>query len=95
MPGSGPSCLLSVVGLSLSSSAFLLSLLLTSAFGVASSFAPGFASYCVLRLLTGIAIGGNLPLAVSIVSEMLPPSARERSVVGLQLFNEARRPPRA
>ena len=68
--------------------AFLLSLLATSAFGVASAFSGGFYTYCVLRLITGFAIGGNLPLAVSVASELLQPSWRERGVVALQLFND-------
>ncbi len=67
---------------------FLLSLGLTVAFGVASCAAPNFYTYCTLRLLTGFAIGGNLPLAVSVATELLPPSLRERGVVALQLFNE-------
>ncbi|EOD03934.1 hypothetical protein EMIHUDRAFT_221745 [Emiliania huxleyi CCMP1516] len=74
---------------------FLLSLALTVLFGVASSAAPGFYTYCMLRLVTGFAIGGaavlsrrNLPLAVSLASELLPPSLRDRGVVALQLFNE-------
>ena len=69
--------------------AFLGSLILTITFGFGSCGAQGFYSFCALRFLTGLAIGGNLPLAVSIVSEMLPPSARERSIVALQMFNEA------
>ena len=68
--------------------AFLGSLGLTLVFGIGSCAAVGFYSFCALRLLTGFAIGGNLPLAVSIVSELLPPSVRERSVVALQMFNE-------
>ena len=67
---------------------FLLSLAFTVVFGLASSFSPGFYSYCALRLATGFAIGGNLPLAVSVASELLPPDLRERGVVALQLFNE-------
>ena len=67
---------------------FLLSLGLTSLSGAASCAATGFVSYCALRLLTGFAIGGNLPLAVSVTSELLPPSHRERGIVALQLFNE-------
>ena len=68
----------------------MLSLALTALFGVASMLATGLYGYCALRLLTGFAIGGNLPLAVSIASELLPPSLRERGVVALQLFNEVR-----
>ena len=68
--------------------AFLGSLILTIVFGLGSCAAVGFYSFCALRLLTGFAIGGNLPLAVSIVSEMLPPNRREQSIVALQMFNE-------
>lgn len=67
---------------------FLLSLLLTTVFGVTSSTSASFEIFCVLRLLTGFAVGGNLPLAVSTATELLPPALRERGVVALQLFNE-------
>ena len=67
---------------------FLLSLLFTTVFGVSSSASNDFATLCVLRLLTGFAVGGNLPLAVSTATELLPPAHRERGVVALQLFNE-------
>ena len=42
---------------------FLLSLALTVLFGVASSAAPGFYTYCMLRLATGFAIGGAAVLS--------------------------------
>ena len=67
---------------------FLLSLASTVGLGGASCLAPNFYTYCALRLGTGFAIGGNLPLAVSVASELLPPSSRERGIVALQLFNE-------
>ena len=67
---------------------FLLSLGCTSFFGAVSCLAGGFYSYCTLRFLTGFAIGGNLPLAVLVASELLPPQLRERCIVGLQMFNE-------
>ena len=47
---------------------FLSSLFLTALFGIASCAATGFYSYSALRFATGFAIGGNLPLAVSMAS---------------------------
>ena len=67
---------------------FLLSLALTVVFGASSCVATGLYSYSLLRMATGFAIGGNLPLAISVASELLPPRLRERGIVALQLFNE-------
>ena len=68
--------------------AFLGSVGLTAIFGIASAFAPSLLWYVVLRAATGFAIGGNLPLAVTVSSELLPPRHRDRALLGLHLFYE-------
>lgn len=68
--------------------AFLLSVGLTAVLGAISALAHDLSSYCALQFATGFAIGGNLPLAVAAVSELLPPSYRDRALVALHLFYE-------
>ena len=70
--------------------AFLGSVGLTALCGVCSAWAvsSGLPAYLSLRALTGFAIGGNLPLAATLMSEMLPPRHRDRCILGLHLFNE-------
>jgi putative MFS transporter len=46
-------------------------------------------AYVALRAATGFAIGGNLPLAVTVTSELVPLRHRDRALVGLHLFYEA------
>jgi MFS family permease len=69
---------------------FLASVGLTALLGMASAASGGsLEAYVLLRALTGFAIGGNLPLAVTVTSELLPPRYRDRALVGLHLFYEA------
>ena len=68
--------------------AFVCSVGLTAIFGMASAWAWSLTSYVALRAATGFAIGGNLPLAVMVTSEFLPPKVRDRALVGLHLFYE-------
>ena len=42
-----------------------------------------------LRFCTGFAVGGNLPLVITLASEFLPPKIRDKSVIGLHLAYEA------
>ena len=67
---------------------FLLSVGLTAVLGLLSAASPNLLWYCVLRFLTGFAIGGNLPLAIAIASESMPPRHRDRALVALHLFYE-------
>lgn len=69
--------------------AFLASVGLTALLGMICAAAPTLAWYVVLRFVTGFAIGGNLPLAISVASELLPPAWRDRALVALHLFYEA------
>jgi putative MFS transporter len=55
-------------------------------FGVLSIFAPSFASLVVLRFLTGIAVGGTLPVDYAMMAEFLPAKNRGRWLVGLEGF---------
>ena len=62
---------------------------LSGIFGVSTAFAPSYEIMVVLRFCCGVAFGGNLPLAVSILTEFMPQTHRSRSLVLLQLFMEA------
>ena len=55
-------------------------------FGLASAFAPDFATLLVLRFLTGLAVGGTLPVDYAMMAEFLPPSRRGRWLVMLEGF---------
>ena len=55
-------------------------------FGLASVFAPSFAVLLVLRFLTGIAVGGTLPVDYAMMAEFLPPKNRGRWLVILEGF---------
>jgi putative MFS transporter len=55
-------------------------------FGVASSFAPGFTWLLVLRFLTGIGVGGTLPVDYTMMAEFLPSERRGRWLVLLESF---------
>lgn len=48
--------------------------------GSAASLAPGYTSFCLLRFLTGVGIGGAFPLAVALLSEFSPAGSRARLV---------------
>lgn len=68
--------------------AFIASVGMTAVLGLASAAAPSLFGYVALRAATGFAIGGNLPLAVTVTSELLPLRHRDRALVGLHLFYE-------
>lgn len=55
---------------------FLLSILLTSVFGMAGSFCPGYASYTLLRFLLGFGLGGMGPVAIALLLEFTPSYCR-------------------
>lgn len=60
-------------------------LIFTIASGL-SALATGFAVLCVLRLVAGIGLGGELPVASTLVSESIPTKERGRAVVLLESF---------
>jgi len=57
-----------------------------AACGVASAFAPDFSWLLVLRLLTGIGVGGTLPVDYTMMAEFLPSARRGRWLVMMESF---------
>jgi putative MFS transporter len=55
-------------------------------FGVASAFAPDLAWLLALRFLTGIGVGGTLPVDYTMMAEFLPSDRRGRWLVLLESF---------
>lgn len=54
--------------------------------GVASAFAPDFAWLLLLRFVTGIGVGGTLPVDYTMMAEFLPSERRGRWLVLLESF---------
>ncbi|RZA35579.1 MAG: MFS transporter [Lysobacteraceae bacterium] len=59
---------------------------LDACFGVASSFAPDLTWLLVLRFLTGVGVGGTLPVDYTMMAEFLPSDRRGRWLVLLESF---------
>jgi putative MFS transporter len=64
----------------------LAAVVIDACFGVASAFAPDFAWLLVLRFLTGIGVGGTLPVDYTMMAEFLPSDRRGRWLVLLESF---------
>jgi len=64
----------------------MMAVLLDACFGVASSFAPDFGWLLVLRFLTGVGVGGTLPVDYTMMAEFLPSDRRGRWLVLLESF---------
>lgn len=64
----------------------LLTVTCDAVFGLLSVFAPDFALLLVLRFLTGMAVGGTLPVDYAMMAEFLPPRNRGRWLVLLEGF---------
>jgi putative MFS transporter len=60
--------------------------LIDACFGVASAFAPDFTWLLVLRCLTGVGVGGTLPVDYTMMAEFLPSDRRGRWLVLLESF---------
>jgi putative MFS transporter len=60
--------------------------LVDACFGVASAFAPDLGWLLVLRLLTGVGVGGTLPVDYTMMAEFLPSDRRGRWLVLLESF---------
>ena len=60
--------------------------LIDAAFGLASAFAPSFGWLVVLRFLTGLRVGGTLPVDYAMMAEFLPADRRGRWLVALEGF---------
>lgn len=67
-------------------SVLLWTLVVFSAASGLSAFATGFAILCVLRFVAGFGLGGELPVASTLVSESMPAKDRGRAVVLLESF---------
>ncbi|WP_342561153.1 MFS transporter [Paenibacillus sp. FSL R7-0345] len=67
-------------------SVLLWTLLIFSAASGLSAFATGFAVLCALRFVAGFGLGGELPVASTLVSESMPAAERGRAVVLLESF---------
>ncbi|MCJ8014282.1 MFS transporter [Paenibacillus sp. KQZ6P-2] len=64
----------------------LWTLLIFSVASGLSALASSFWVLCLLRFITGIGLGGELPVASTLVSESMPASQRGRAVVLLESF---------
>lgn len=64
----------------------IVTVLIDAVFGLASVFANDFTLLLVLRLLTGIGVGGTLPVDYAMMAEFLPPRRRGRWLVALEGF---------
>ena len=64
----------------------LLTVACDAVFGLASVFATDFTMLVALRFLTGMAVGGTLPVDYAMMAEFLPPRNRGRWLVWLEGF---------
>jgi len=64
----------------------MMAVVIDACFGVASAFAPDFAWLLALRFLTGIGVGGTLPVDYTMMAEFLPSDRRGRWLVLLESF---------
>jgi len=65
---------------------FMLTLALYSVGVGLTAFASSASDLAAIRLFTGLGLGGELPVAASLVSELSPPDRRGRNVVLLESF---------
>ncbi len=61
-------------------------MLIDAVFGLASAFAPNFGWLVALRFLTGLGVGGTLPVDYAMLAEFLPADRRGRWLVALEGF---------
>ncbi len=61
-------------------------LIIFSAASGLSALATSFVILCILRFVTGVGLGGELPVASTLVSESFPANERGRAVVLLESF---------
>ena len=64
----------------------IFTVLIDAVFGLASVFAHDFTLLLALRLLTGIGVGGTLPVDYAMMAEFLPARRRGRWLVALEGF---------
>ncbi|SEQ09745.1 MFS transporter, putative metabolite:H+ symporter [Faunimonas pinastri] len=64
----------------------IVTVLLDAVFGLLSGVAPSFSILQLFRFLTGLAVGGTLPVDYAMMAEFLPADRRGRWLVGLEAF---------
>jgi len=64
----------------------IITVLTDALFGLASAFASDFTMLLIFRFLTGLAVGGTLPVDYAMMAEFLPADRRGRWLVGLESF---------
>ncbi|MCJ8141196.1 MFS transporter [Falsirhodobacter halotolerans] len=64
----------------------MIAVVLDAVCGVASAFAPDLQWLLVLRFLTGVGVGGTLPVDYTMMAEFLPTARRGRWLVFLESF---------
>lgn len=64
----------------------IITVLCDAIFGLLSAFSPSFTILLALRFLTGLAVGGTLPVDYAMMSEFLPAKNRGRWLVMLEGF---------
>jgi AAHS family benzoate transporter-like MFS transporter len=60
--------------------ALLAAICWSSLLGGVASIAPSYVSFCVIRFLTGVGVGGAFPLTVALLAEFSPAGTRARLV---------------
>ena len=61
----------------------MLAILFFSIFSGVAAFAPNFKTFCILRFLAGLGMGGAMPITIAIVSEFSPARIRAKSVTAM------------
>ncbi|RIX98488.1 MFS transporter [Aureimonas flava] len=64
----------------------VIAIIIDAIFGIASAFAPDLTWLLALRFLTGIGVGGTLPVDYTMMAEFLPANRRGRWLVLLESF---------
>jgi putative MFS transporter len=64
----------------------MMAVVIDACFGIASAFAPDLTWLLALRFLTGIGVGGTLPVDYTMMAEFLPSERRGRWLVLLESF---------
>ncbi len=64
----------------------MISIVIDAIFGIASAFAPDLSWLLALRFLTGLGVGGTLPVDYAMMAEFLPSDRRGRWLVLLEGF---------
>ena len=61
----------------------ILALMMFSLFSGVAYWAPSFKTFCVLRFLAGLGMGGAMPLTITLVSEYAPAKIRAKAVTAM------------